>query len=201
MRCAHLRHWCKWMEKDTEFMKPKKIEGQSDLPFVDEGFVLSAEFRRLYANRMEKKKSIKQSKRKTLKKDERLAILKKTNFRCHICGEKVSDENVHIDHVSPQSIGGEDEGGNYLAACSFCNGYRWNYLPEEIKWILKVGVWAKTQVEFETDCGRVIADSFVEYEKGREERRLNPREPLAMEPSKYPVRKIVDYAKLQRRGG
>jgi 5-methylcytosine-specific restriction endonuclease McrA len=77
---------------------------------------------------------------------ERLQVLAKTSGRCHICGGKVEDERWQADHVIAHSAGGTHEVDNYLPAHSTCNNYRWDYLPEEFQYILKLGVWASTQM-------------------------------------------------------
>ena len=94
---------------------------------------------------------------------------------------------------------GKNEIDNYLAACKVCNNYRWNYLPDEIKWILKIGVWVKTQIEFETDIGKLISIDFVEYEKKREQRRKNKRKPLNLKVTDYPIRKKIDFSQFQKK--
>jgi hypothetical protein len=51
-----------------------------------------------------------------------------------------------------------------LPSCHTCNNYRWHYLPEEIQWILKLGVFAKTQIENQTDVGMTLAEAFLKKE-------------------------------------
>jgi hypothetical protein len=71
------------------------------------------------------------------------------------------------------SAGGEHATDNYLPAHATCNHYRWDYRPEEFQIILKLGVWARTQVERGTTIGRAIAEQFIRYEKSRIRRREN----------------------------
>jgi len=52
-----------------------------------------------------------------------------------------------------------------LPACATCNNYRWHYLPEEIQWVMKLGVYAKTQIEKETMVGIALAESFMKQEQ------------------------------------
>ena len=175
-------------------MKPN-----TDLPYIDDPDVLSAELRRLYSIRQSVKKSEERVQRNHLSRKERFKILQKTNFRCHICGEKLTEKDFHADHISSHSKGGSNDLDNFLASCGFCNSYRWDYLPEEIKWILKIGIWAKTQIEFKSDLGENLAEAFVEYERTREFRRKEPRKGLVLNPSDYPIRETVDFTKLQNR--
>jgi hypothetical protein len=72
------------------------------------------------------------------------------------------------------SAGGEHSIDNYLPAHITCNNYRWDYLPEEFELILKLGVWARTQVEKDTLVGRSIERQFSQYEARRIGRRKNP---------------------------
>lgn len=84
--------------------------------------------------------------RQRLNTAERAAIAAKTDGRCHICGG-VLGTTWHIDHVRAHSAGGTDATDNCLAAHSTCNTYRWDYLPEECQWTLKIGVWARIIME------------------------------------------------------
>lgn len=174
------------------------MKSDSDLPYIDTPSVLSAELRRLYARRQSVKKTEQRIPRNKISHEDRIAILKKTDFRCHICGQEVTEKNFHADHISAHSKGGDNDIGNYLPSCSYCNSYRWDYLSEEIKWILKIGVWAKTQIEFETDLGTKIANLLVEHEKKREFRRKQPREALRLNITDYPIREKIDFTNRQR---
>jgi hypothetical protein len=69
------------------------------------------------------------------------------------------------------SAGGEHSLDNFLPAHSICNHYRWDYLPEEFELILKLGVWAHTQIEKGTMVRRSIEQHFSEYEAKRIGRR------------------------------
>jgi 5-methylcytosine-specific restriction endonuclease McrA len=103
---------------------------------------------------------------------ERLLVLAKTSGRCHICGGTSEDERLQADHVKARSAGGTHEVDNYLPAHSTCNNYRWDYLPEEFRYILKLGVWARTQIERGTTVGNDIASAFAGYETRRVKRRV-----------------------------
>jgi len=110
------------------------------------------------------------SKRQSLSKTDRQEILAKTDGRCHICGGKVSDR-WQADHVLAHSAGGGHSADNYLPAHPICNSYRWDYLPEEFELIVKLGVWARTQIEKETGVGQICADGFLKHERRRAARR------------------------------
>lgn len=109
-------------------------------------------------------------KRRPLKPIERELILSKTDSRCHICGGRV-DGRWQADHVLAHSAGGVDSPDNYLAAHPVCNNYRWDYLPEEFQLILKLGVWARTEIEKNTKIGKEFSKKFLQKEKQRLRRR------------------------------
>ena len=104
--------------------------------------------------------------RKRLTAQQRKRVLTKTGGRCHICGGKVG-QRWQADHVHPHGHGGNHAEDNYLAAHAICNNYRWHYLPEEFQYIMKLGVWAKKQVEQGTAVGDMIAAGFVQQERRR----------------------------------
>ena len=106
------------------------------------------------------------AKRRRLTVRQREEILKKTDGRCHLCGGKVG-ARWEADHVHAHGHGGQHSVDNYLAAHSLCNNYRWHYLPEELQYIIKLGVWAKKQVETDTSIGEKIAAGFVQQERTR----------------------------------
>jgi 5-methylcytosine-specific restriction endonuclease McrA len=109
--------------------------------------------------------------RLALNSAQRAAVLASTDGRCHICGGSIGDEKWQTDHVQPHSAGGKHLPPNYLPAHALCNNYRWDYLPEEFQIILKLGVWARTQVELDTATGKLISERFRAYEKRRAARR------------------------------
>lgn len=117
-----------------------------------------------------KKNREKRLARNSLTGKQRSEILKKTNSRCHICGGKING-NWQADHVLSYSKGGEHTEDNYLAAHNTCNNYRWHYTAEEFQEIMKLGIWAKTQIINKTKIGIEVADKFVKYEKSRIKRR------------------------------
>ena len=148
----------------------------NELPFIDNVEVLKKEINRLIKER-ESKKS-KALRTYALTKKDRYLIWDKTDGHCHICGREVDKDGYEADHVKNHSGGGSDLAENFLAACRTCNNYRWHYSPEEIQWILKLGVWAKTQIDHNNGIGKKIAEGFIKYEVSRENRRKKPRLPL-----------------------
>ena len=123
--------------------------------------------------REEKKKTKKKGpKRHSLTEAQRKGVLSKTGARCHICGGRIKkSDRWQADHVFPHSVGGGNHADNYLAAHALCNNYRWDYMAEEFQQILKLGVWARTQIERQTRLGRQMAIGLTNHERGRRRRR------------------------------
>lgn len=108
--------------------------------------------------------------RRSPTKSKKARIFQKTSGRCHICGGPI-DGQWQVDHVLAHALGGEHDPDNYLPAHSICNKYRWFYEAEEIQWILKLGVWLRTEIEKETPLGRRAAEEFCEHDRARAGRR------------------------------
>lgn len=136
---------------------------------------LTVHLKRLRQQRLAQKNAVRarRGRRQRLDARDRRAILRKTDGRCHVCGGEITDRRWQADHVLAHSGGGQDTVDNYLPAHALCNNYRWDYLAEEFRYVLKIGVWARTQIERETPIGREIAERFGHYEAAR----LNRRRP------------------------
>src|SRR6478735_4360918 len=102
---------------------------------------------------------------------QREEILAKTGGRCHICGGVIEESNWQADHVLAHSAEGKHSIDNFLPAHDLCNNYRWHYDAEEFQWILKLGVWLRTQIERETTIGHSAGKSFCKYDSNRTLRR------------------------------
>ncbi len=144
----------------------------SEQVFADAA-AFAAKLRDLRKRRMAGKLSQKQagSRRRTLTPSAREQILAKTEKRCHICGGTIESDEWEADHVQAHSGGGTNDVANYLPAHAICNNYRWDYTSEEFQWILKLGVWLRTEIERGTRVGMNAAELFVKYEKRRVARR------------------------------
>lgn len=110
-------------------------------------------------------------KRVVLSRAERTEVFQKTGGRCHICGGKIIGDDWQADHVLAHSTGGAHDVANHLPAHSLCNNYRWHYGTDEFQWILKLGVWLRTQIETESSAGMAAGEKFVAYEQRRGRRR------------------------------
>ena len=108
--------------------------------------------------------------RQLLSAKDRATIVTKTAGRCHLCGGMVV-ERWTADHVLAHAGGGHHAVDNYLPADSLCNGYRWAYTPEEFQWVLKIGVWARRQMETDSPLGETMLGGFYNYDRKREGRR------------------------------
>jgi Domain of unknown function (DUF4440) len=106
----------------------------------------------------------------------RATVLAKTAGRCHICGGEVF-ERWQADHVLAHAGGGQHAVDNYLPAHALCNGYRWAYSPEEFQWVLKIGVWARLQMERHSAFDEAMLRGFFDYDRRREARRVPVQPP------------------------
>lgn len=59
--------------------------------------------------------------RRSLSAKERFDLLQDAGFRCFYCGASAPDVELHIDHVRPLALGGENESWNLVVACRSCN--------------------------------------------------------------------------------
>lgn len=109
--------------------------------------------------------------RASLTAAERRQVLAKTAGLCHICGGKVEGNAWQADHVMAHSAGGVHDVDNYLPAHSLCNNYRWDYVPDELQYLLKLGVWTRTQIERGTSVGNAVVSAFSRHETRRVKRR------------------------------
>lgn len=110
--------------------------------------------RELRVQRNEAQKQAQKVSRRALTAKERMAILSKTGGRCHICGGDIDPHSYwEADHVLRHAVGGGNKSDNYLAAHGLCNTYRWDHLPDEMQWVLKIGVWARMQMEKKSEFG------------------------------------------------
>jgi hypothetical protein len=61
------------------------------------------------------------NKRKNISKKIRFEVLKRDKFACQYCGAKAPDVLLHIDHINPVSIGGDNDIMNLTTSCEACN--------------------------------------------------------------------------------
>ncbi len=131
----------------------------------------------LRGERKQRKRRTAKRPRSTLTAAERREVLAKTAGCCHICGGKIGDAVWQADHIIAHSAGGDHRVDNYLPAHAICNNYRWDYLPDEFQFILKLGVWARTEIEHGTKLGSEVSAAFMAHEARRFRRRKQPKSP------------------------
>ena len=140
-----------------------------ELPFISKSEKLCQHLIDIKIERKAQSKSV--ARKYNLKKADKILILAKTNYKCHICGGLVDLKNFEADHVVPHNSSLNNKIDNFLPSCRTCNNYRWFYSPSEIKWILKLGVWLKTQIRRSTPIGKLTCKRFIQHEIRRHARR------------------------------
>ena len=120
----------------------------------------------------ERRKSLPRPPRRlSLTAEQRSAVLGKTAGRCHLCGGEITEQKFAADHVLAHAAGGMHSLDNYLPAHGLCNGCRWFYSAEEFQWILRMGVWARKNMEDQTSIGMKMLPTFLDHEKRVRKRR------------------------------
>lgn len=57
----------------------------------------------------------------SITKRTRYEVLNRDGFTCQYCGARAPQTELHVDHVIPKALGGDDKPGNLVAACKECN--------------------------------------------------------------------------------
>ncbi len=100
-------------------------------------------------------------KRINLTKTQRKKIFEKTEGHCHFCGCAIEgEERWTADHVVPHAYGGKCDMDNFLPCCYECNRLRWFYKPEELKTILRLGVYCNKEMKKGTRFGKQITEFY-----------------------------------------
>ena len=148
------------------------ITGMDEPPFPRSPALLARRLQRLRDQRRQRhtRRRAKPVRRQALSAKNRAIVLAKTAGRCHLCGGKVV-ERWTADHVLAHSDSGPHAIDNYLPAHGLCNGYKWAYSPEEFQWVLKIGVWARLQMETNSPLGEAMLQRFFNYDRQRKARR------------------------------
>lgn len=115
--------------------------------------------------------------RRSLSPADRATILAKTCARCHICGGEIKRaEPWSADHILAHAHGGSNDIDNFLPAHGDCNAYRRHFGAEEFAWVLRLGVWFRTEICRETPAAMQLAERFVAHHS-----RLRARQADAIE--------------------
>lgn len=60
----------------------------------------------------------------------RFEVLRRDGFACTYCGRRPPDIELHIDHVTPSALGGQDIPENLRTACVDCNAGKGSTPPD-----------------------------------------------------------------------
>ncbi len=63
-------------------------------------------------------------------RSQKLLILRKSNYKCVICGSELNIDNFVADHIIPYSKGGPTQNWNGQALCSLCNIKKSDSMPD-----------------------------------------------------------------------
>lgn len=64
--------------------------------------------------------------RKPLSKRIRFEVFKRDSFTCQYCGAKAPEAILHVDHIEPVSLGGDNDLLSLITSCSTCNSGKSN---------------------------------------------------------------------------
>ena len=70
--------------------------------------------------------NLKKSSRKHFPLSTKQALYKKQNGKCMVCGEKLGNDwsKIHVDHIIPFKLVGDELPDNYQDLCDMCNSYK-----------------------------------------------------------------------------
>lgn len=51
----------------------------------------------------------------------RFEVMRRDGFACRYCGGEPPDVKLHVDHVTPVALGGQDVASNLVTSCEDCN--------------------------------------------------------------------------------
>lgn len=71
---------------------------------------------------------LKSDNRRAIELDEKKRLLHKQDHRCAICGEPISEKNIHIDHIIPWDYVGDNLKNNLQGLCPDCNLKKSNHV-------------------------------------------------------------------------
>lgn len=88
-------------------------------------------------------------------------LMRRDRLMCAYCGELFREEDLTVEHIRPESRGGETSWMNCVAACKACNNRKDDRLPEEARMPLLYLPYEPNRHEsFLLDRRRVLADQM-----------------------------------------
>lgn len=87
----------------------------------------------IFGNFFPNESDIKGYKKKTISNRIKWDIWQRDDFTCQYCGSR---SELAIDHIYPESRGGELTEGNLVTACKYCNSKKGKRTPEEAGMVL-----------------------------------------------------------------
>ena len=91
----------------------------------------------------------------------RFEVLKRDKFTCQYCGASAPDVVLHVDHINPASLGGEDDITNLVTACEVCNVGKSNRVLSDDSSVKK----SKRQLD-ELQARREQLEAMMEWKRG-----------------------------------
>lgn len=64
-------------------------------------------------------------------KEIRKMLYNNADGRCVLCGRKIAYEDMSLDHITPLSMGGEDDINNLQSTCESCNQFKGSIFPDD----------------------------------------------------------------------
>lgn len=105
--------------------------------------------------------------RKLISGSIRYEVLKRSKFRCDLCGISADKRSLEVDHIHPKSLGGKDDISNYQSLCYMCNAQKNNKDDSDFRNIEDFYEHRKEGCLFcilqTSDRGRIIDENELAY--------------------------------------
>ena len=86
-------------------------------------------------------------------------VFRRDHYLCQYCGDALTPSQLTLDHVIPQSLGGEDTWKNCVTACFACNNYKGQRTPAQANMVLL----SQPKIPFAS-----LADDYFLYKRKHE---------------------------------
>lgn len=121
--------------------------------------------------------------RKNISKKTRFEVFKRDSFKCQYCGESAPDTILHVDHIFPVSLGGDNSILNLITSCKNCNlgksdrklsdssevqkqKNQLDELNEKRNQLNLMNEWRKELFEIEEEKVQIIQESWAKASNG-----------------------------------